>query len=55
MYRALAESEYACPWEAGDVMLVDNMLMSHGRRSFEGDRKVIVSFVEPYKKPEDGQ
>lgn len=55
VYKALAESEYACPWEAGDVMLVDNMLMSHGRRSFEGDRKVIVSFVEPYKKPEDGQ
>ena len=30
-------------WEKGDVLFLDNMLMSHGRNSYEGERKIIVS------------
>ncbi|WP_420402295.1 TauD/TfdA family dioxygenase [Nisaea sp.] len=30
-------------WQAGDVMLVDNMLASHARRPFTGSRRVLVS------------
>lgn len=30
-------------WQAGDVMLVDNMLASHARRPFTGARRVLVS------------
>ncbi|MFG2291003.1 TauD/TfdA family dioxygenase [Streptomyces sp. NPDC048595] len=30
-------------WEQGDVVAIDNMLVSHGRDPFEGDRKIIVA------------
>jgi alpha-ketoglutarate-dependent taurine dioxygenase len=30
-------------WEAGDVLFLDNMLTSHGRNPYQGDRKIIVS------------
>lgn len=30
-------------WEKGDVVVCDNFLISHGRRSFTGERKVYVA------------
>jgi hypothetical protein len=30
-------------WERGDVLLLDNRLMAHGRRPFIGDRKIVVA------------
>jgi alpha-ketoglutarate-dependent taurine dioxygenase len=30
------------PWKAGDFLLVDNMLVSHGRSPFSGPRKILV-------------
>jgi hypothetical protein len=32
-------------WQAGDVALVDNFLVMHGRRAFEGTRRVLASLV----------
>ncbi|MEM8683742.1 MAG: TauD/TfdA family dioxygenase [Pseudomonadota bacterium] len=32
-------------WQPGDVALVDNFLVMHGRRPFEGSRRVLVSLV----------
>lgn len=34
------------PWQEGDVLLIDNMLMSHSREPFIGQRKIIVSMAE---------
>ena len=31
------------PWTVSDVVLVDNLLVCHGRRPYKGDRKVLVS------------
>lgn len=31
------------PWQEGDLMLLDNVLVSHGRAPFEGSRKVLVA------------
>ncbi len=30
-------------WQAGDVLLVDNMRVAHGRRPFAGERRVLVA------------
>lgn len=32
-------------WEAGDIMLVDNLLIAHGRMPFEGSRDVQVALL----------
>ncbi len=42
----LAEAiTFDVPWQAGDVALVDNYVTMHGRRTFEGTRKVLASLV----------
>jgi hypothetical protein len=41
------ELAFDVPWQAGDAALVDNYVSLHGRRTFEGTRKVLASFVGP--------
>jgi len=36
------------PWNKGDVLMLDNMLVAHGRSSFKGSRKVLVAMAEPH-------
>tara|TARA_Y100001951_G_scaffold91546_1_gene85610 strand:- start:3 stop:1016 length:1014 start_codon:yes stop_codon:yes gene_type:complete len=36
---------YDLKWQTGDVALVDNFLVMHGRRPFEGERKVLASLL----------
>ena len=36
---------YDLDWQKGDVALVDNFLAMHGRKAFEGKRKVLASLV----------
>lgn len=31
------------PWQAGDVLVLDNMLVAHGRAAFTGRREVLVT------------
>ena len=33
------------PWQTGDIVLVDNFMTMHGRRPFEGQRRVLASLV----------
>ena len=33
-------------WRAGDLMLIDNVLLAHGRRPFTGDRRVLVAMSD---------
>jgi alpha-ketoglutarate-dependent taurine dioxygenase len=39
--------EYYNSWQLGDLLLVDNMRLAHGRNSFVGERKVIVAMIDP--------
>lgn len=39
------EITFDVPWQSGDVALVDNYLVMHGRRTFLGTRKVLASLV----------
>lgn len=34
-------------WQPGDVMLLDNMAITHGRESFSGPRSILVSMTDP--------
>jgi len=47
----LSELQIVFPWQSGDVLLLDNMLMAHARLPFEGPRKVVVAMAEPYGAP----
>lgn len=35
-------------WQKGDVLLLDNLLVAHGRAPFEGPRKVRVAMAQPW-------
>jgi hypothetical protein len=34
------------PWQAGDLMLVDNIRTAHSREAFEGPREVLVAMAD---------
>ncbi|MEQ9619072.1 MAG: TauD/TfdA family dioxygenase [Deltaproteobacteria bacterium] len=35
------------PWERGDVLMLDNMIVAHGRRPYSGSRKIVVAMANP--------
>jgi alpha-ketoglutarate-dependent taurine dioxygenase len=34
-------------WQAGDLLLVDNVLTAHGRDPFRGERRIVVAMGDP--------
>jgi alpha-ketoglutarate-dependent taurine dioxygenase len=34
------------PWQAGDLLLVDNVRTAHGREAFEGRREIVVAMAD---------
>jgi alpha-ketoglutarate-dependent taurine dioxygenase len=43
VYREL-QREF--PWQSGDVLVIDNVLMTHGRTPFRGPRSILVAMSE---------
>lgn len=37
------------PWQAGDLMLVDNIRTAHSREPFQGEREVVVAMGDPVR------
>lgn len=45
---AYAAHTFVFDWQAQDVLLLDNMLVAHGRAPFRGERKVLVAMGQRY-------
>ncbi len=43
--KAAEELTALCEWQPGDVALVDNFTVMHGRRPYEGKRRVLASLI----------
>lgn len=44
--RVYDDQAIVFPWRQGDILMLDNMLIAHGRKPFEGERQVEVSRAE---------
>jgi len=49
LYRSTAVQ---FPWQAGDVLMVNNMLVAHSRNPYAGARKIVVAMGEMVNKDE---
>lgn len=38
------------PWEEGDIMMLDNMLVAHGRQPYTPPRHIVVGMAEPWSR-----
>lgn len=43
--RATRNQLILFPWRKGDLLMVDNMLVAHGRMPFKGQRRILVSMT----------
>jgi alpha-ketoglutarate-dependent taurine dioxygenase len=50
--RVYRESAVRFEWRRGDVLMLDNFLVSHGRDPFVGPRQVLVAMAELYTNEE---
>jgi amino acid adenylation domain-containing protein len=41
-----AQAAVSFPWQAGDILMLDNMLAAHSRNPFIGSRKIVVAMGE---------
>jgi alpha-ketoglutarate-dependent taurine dioxygenase len=44
---AYERATVARPWRRGELLMLDNMLVAHGREPYAGPRKVVVGMSEP--------
>lgn len=46
--NAYAQETVTFPWQTGDVLMLDNMLVAHGRMPYKGSRKILVGMTDLY-------
>jgi alpha-ketoglutarate-dependent taurine dioxygenase len=44
------ETCVALPWQEGDIIALDNMLIAHARNPFEGERKILVAMGRMFER-----
>lgn len=44
--KAYEQCKIEFNWEKGDLLVLENMMYSHGRNPFEGERKILVAMSE---------
>jgi alpha-ketoglutarate-dependent taurine dioxygenase len=42
---AYAEASIRFPWQGGDILMIDNLLVAHGRDPYTGPRKILVTMA----------
>jgi amino acid adenylation domain-containing protein len=52
IHAVYAQAAVSFPWQAGDILMLDNMLAAHSRNPFIGSRKIVVAMGEMI--PESG-
>lgn len=45
--NAYSAESITFPWQNGDMLMLDNMSVAHGRKPFSGNRKIVVAMAEP--------
>jgi len=45
---AFASAAVDLQWQQGDVVVLDNMQVAHGRRAYVGERRLLAALLEPY-------
>jgi hypothetical protein len=45
--RAFEQSTISFPYQQGDILFLDNMLVAHGREPYKGDRVIATAILEP--------
>jgi hypothetical protein len=45
IYDAMEANTVSYPWQKGDLLILDNRIISHGRNPFKGNRKILVSLL----------
>jgi len=44
--EAYRQETVSFPWRRGDVLMLDNILVAHGRKPYEGERRIQVGMTE---------
>jgi alpha-ketoglutarate-dependent taurine dioxygenase len=50
--EAYRQETVSFAWEKGDVLMLDNMLVSHGRESFTGPRQIVFIMSDQVENPD---
>jgi Probable taurine catabolism dioxygenase len=50
---AYAAEQVEFDWQRGDLLVLDNMLVAHGRNTYEGERRILVAMGDPFSSDTD--
>lgn len=51
--NAYQQEKISFKWQEGDILLLDNMSVAHGRAPYSGERKILVGMADPFARADD--